>query len=316
MKKIESDSVKKYVKVIGKILSFVAVVLLIVKLVQMDVDYTILKNKRNIFYFIAFILIQTFVNLTGCTPWFHYVEILGEKKMKYFEVQVVYLKSNILKYIPGNVFQYIGRNELAINCGIGHANVAMATVLDIATMILTSLLLSCMLISERVAEYMGCSVGKLGIYTLIFLGICVVSIVILKGMNNRIGTYIRKCLGALFTSSGVVKSLYSVAYYVIIDCVGPIMFYVMLTQVLRTPIDIKDFYVLAGVYLFSFVVGFVTPGASGGIGIREMVMIVLTGSIVSENTILLSVVLLRIISVASDLVSFLYARIIEKVLNI
>lgn len=316
MIKIESENLKKYVKLIGKALSFVAVILLIVKLVQMDVDYSILKDRRNILYFAVFVLIQTFVNLTGCIPWLHYVEVLGEKKLRYFEVQVVYLKANILKYVPGNVFQYIGRNELAINCGIGHADVALATVLDVVTMIFTSLLISCVLISEQVAGYIGSSLGELGIYALVFVAICVAGIMFLRRMNNRIGRYIRKCMGVLCTSRGIAKAVYSVVYYVVIDGVGPVMFYVMLTQVLGTSIDLKQFYVLAGVYLFSFVAGFVTPGASGGIGIREMVMIVLAGNIIPEDTILLAVVLLRIISVASDFISFLYAKVAEKIFDV
>ena len=68
-----------------------------------------------------------------------------------------------------------------------------------------------------------------------------------------------------------------------------------------------------GTYLFSWIVGFITPGAPGGIGIREAVMIMMCGSFLDMNTIMLYAVTLRIISTFGDIAAFLIGMLLEQV---
>ena len=68
-----------------------------------------------------------------------------------------------------------------------------------------------------------------------------------------------------------------------------------------------------GTYLFSWIIGFITPGAPGGIGIREAVMVLMCGSFMSTETIMLYAVTMRIISTLGDVVAFLVGLICEQI---
>ena len=59
-----------------------------------------------------------------------------------------------------------------------------------------------------------------------------------------------------------------------------------------------------GTYLFSWVIGFITPGAPGGIGVREAVMVLTCSTFLDTNTIMLYAVTMRIISTFSDVLAF------------
>ena len=65
------------------------------------------------------------------TPWVQFVRILSGKKIAMKDALPVYTKCNLMKYVPGNVFQYVGRNQLAADLHISHVDVACATVLEI-----------------------------------------------------------------------------------------------------------------------------------------------------------------------------------------
>jgi len=62
---------------------------------------------------------------------------------------------------------------------------------------------------------------------------------------------------------------------------------------------------LAGAAILAWLIGFLVPGAPGGIGIREAVLIALLGNLGAENTVLLAAALFRLVTTAGDV--FLFA---------
>ena len=68
-----------------------------------------------------------------------------------------------------------------------------------------------------------------------------------------------------------------------------------------------------GTYLFSWIIGFITPGAPGGIGIREAVMMLMCGSFLDTNTIMLYAVTMRLISTFGDIAAFLVGLLLDRI---
>ena len=69
-------------------------------------------------------------------------------------------------------------------------------------------------------------------------------------------------------------------------------------------------------FALAFVVGYVTPGASGGLGVREFVFMVLAQPILDPGQAVAVVVLFRLFSVAGDLVFALFALLIRKLYRV
>ena len=71
--------------------------------------------------------------------------------------------------------------------------------------------------------------------------------------------------------------------------------------------DTGELIALTGAFMFAWIIGFVTPGAPGGIGIREGVMIFVCGNSYADR-IVLFVLVMRIASVFADVASFVIGK--------
>ena len=67
-----------------------------------------------------------------------------------------------------------------------------------------------------------------------------------------------------------------------------------------------------GAFLLSWMVGFIVPGAPGGIGIREAVITFLLSKSVSQESVVVSIVIYRFITTIGDLIGFMIAILLEK----
>jgi uncharacterized membrane protein YbhN (UPF0104 family) len=66
--------------------------------------------------------------------------------------------------------------------------------------------------------------------------------------------------------------------------------------------------VLAGGGVAAWIAGFVTPGAPGGLGVREMVMVIAGAGTASADKLLMLGVLLRVVTFGGDVVCALAGR--------
>lgn len=61
---------------------------------------------------------------------------------------------------------------------------------------------------------------------------------------------------------------------------------------------------VCGAYVVAWLIGFITPGAPAGVGVREVILLFLLENLTSMEGILLSVVLGRVVNVIGDLLFF------------
>jgi hypothetical protein len=94
--------------------------------------------------------------------------------------------------------------------------------------------------------------------------------------------------------------------------VNVLIYTILLLSLFAPGFDGKSYTSLMGAYLLSILIGMITPGASGGIGIRETVMLILTQNHFSESMIVSSMVIIRVVSIVADIVAFLFQMIVDK----
>ena len=257
---------KKHMKQLGTIVTLLALFFVVWKMVTMDVDYGAFATPRAMVILVLSILLQALIFCYMTFPWLHLVRILSGKKISGKQALPVYTKANLMKYIPGNVFQYVARNKLASEANISHVDVALATVLDIGMSMLAPFLISLLLMRRQIFTVLAA-------YQKTFLQ--------------------KKTLGQLALAF-LLYLLQSVL------CVG--LYALPLLGVVSVPAEkIPQF---LGAYLFSWIVGFITPGSPGGIGIREAVMMLICGTFLDTPSIVLYAVMMRLASTCADVVAF------------
>lgn len=305
------ENMKKAVNWIGRIL-MVLVIIVIMKKLWGYRESIVIELTPKLFVQIGLGCILCALTVYMCP--FVYKNVLyitTGKKLGYVKVAATYCKSNVLKYLPGNVMQYVGRNELAVKEDMSHGQVALATFLEIgitfASAVLVSIVFSWSYAVEWVSKYVHVN---LGIVLLLIIGGIVLSIIIFKFFGNQILNYVKEIL----TWKNIVIIILMVLYFSFFSILNGLLYYYILSLI-GIYLEFKYYVIGIGLCSMSFVLGYVTPGVPGGIGIREAVLVYFFSSFMQESQLLMGTLLFRLVSIIGDFVALGIALIMEKLKN-
>ena len=189
-----------------------------------------------------------------------------------------YATSQLAKYAPGNVLQFLGRQALGVAAGIPNLPLAKSTLLELVVVGCTAALFAPLAL-PLVWPAIGWAVAS---------GLFVLCLVIgwaaaLRFWGSRIAA--AALLHCLFL---IVSGLcFAVAFLIVGGSAGP-----------------GRIAMLSGAFVVAWLAGLVTPGAPAGVGVREAVLLWLLSGVATDTTTLLAVVAGRLITVAGDLLFY------------
>ena len=295
------DKRNKIVKIFGNLVVILALIFIVKKLVSANIDYRQILLKNNIYIYMLLILIYAGVVICMSIPWRNMVYLITGQKIAFREVAEVSTRANVMKYIPGNIFQYIGRNSLAINKGLKHSDVAMSTVMDViinlGSVFLLTLVFSFQTLSLWMCQYV--KAWHIGVTISGILGV----IIMLLCFRKKLPSKFRDIFDSVLCKNGIVTICMNIVVYAGLSILTTAIYMVVLLVLERSLYTIDVWFMMAGAILVSWILGFITPGAPGGIGVREAVLIVLLEGILSEDTIILGVIVNRVVSILGDLLA-------------
>lgn len=195
----------------------------------------------------------------------------------------VYGRSQLGKYIPGNVFHLAGRQGMAMAAGIPGWVLIKATLFELGLVTLAGVLFSALVVPVVLPWLPVWSGGA----AFLVLAACVVFV-----------------LSRLYSPA----FSFSLCWYGAFLGVAGLLFVLLLVYVLEVSgISFSDWPLLCGAYVVALVVGMVAPGVPAGVGVREVVLLSLLGGMVSEGDLLVAVLMGRVVSVVGDMFFFLWA---------
>jgi hypothetical protein len=204
----------------------------------------------------------------------------------------IYAKTQVAKYLPGNIWHIAGRNILVSSDSIGHRSLLKITVLETLLMISAALIIGCIGIAPHLANVFGQN-----IFFINAMFICVILILICPVLWAMPGHLIERAKKV--TSSLGFMLIFFCLYggiFLIISCLVGLQ--LSITSFSSAPL--------------SWVVGFVTPGSPGGIGTREFSLFFLLRDISVEAQLLITMAFFRIITLLGDIVCFGVGRILLR----
>ena len=292
---------KKIIKIAGTVITAAALVFVVKKLFSMDVSAEQFKSPEVLAAFAVCFVIQTVIIVFSCIPWLIFSESLSGKKIPFSAAMPVYTRSNLYKYVPGNVFQYIGRNQLAADMGISHVDVACATVLDIFFCVFWTGIMSLIALRQSIGVLLKEYGSKLMVTAICCIGAAlVIGVLLFLKFRQKITDYLSRYKKA-FEKERLPRLVRGILYYFLQNAVTAGMYFICLELMMPDSTSVSELTVLTGTFLFSWIIGFITIGAPGGIGVREGVMIYMCGS---DDKIVLFVLVIRIASVLADTAAF------------
>lgn len=295
-------NVKKAAKLVGNILTIGALVLIARRLLLIDIDYTFLLQRNRILWMLVLTVLYGINVATTPIAWCLILKITTGQTFPFLIVQKVFCKSNLLKYIPGNVFQYVGRNEIAMLYDVRHRDVALSTVLDIGANVIGVIVVA--VVCYATGFQIGLkSIGAYISWPVIMIGLLCAGVIALVLYKKR-ALYLH-WVKRLCTRRNLMRYSIGIGIYMFFAVYTALIYYVILTHILEVTIAWNTSFIVIGAYLLSWLLGFLVLGAPGGVGVRETVIVALLAAYMPTDPVLLAIIIYRIVNTLGDLLAFL-----------
>lgn len=294
-------STKKIIRLIRYLIFTVAIVFLAMKFWHCresigDLRITSRMVGTFIVSSIGYVFNASFVVLA----WHSLLKFFGEKNLRFKDSYVVYARSQIARYIPGNVLHIPARHLAGRDLGYGHGPLVGAALYEILGTICASGLI-------LIVGYLlfNVTLQQVSLWQIFFI---VVLICLFPMVFNKIFPYIPFLKNTEIPkrdTDQIIKGLIPIlGYYCVFFIVlGTIFLFVVDSfSVLNSVSRIGK---ILTIFVMSVIVGYITPGAPGGLGIREAVLVYMLGGIIGQNESLWVAIWFRAITVLGDLLLFL-----------
>ena len=279
------------------------------------VDFSSLRDiSINWWYIVASVPFSIFSRMFLPSIWMKIIGIYHkiEGSTEYWDLNYVYAKSWLGKYLPGKVAWVAGKIYFALNKGIDKTTLSIASFVDTVLQLLAALI-----IGVAFLFISGTSSNFSFWYNLFFLASTVIGLFIISPpiLNRLLGfgyTLIKKRkldkkyflkfsdLFKIIPMYFFVYALSSIPIYLIIRSLG-------------FDIGLIDLIYVSGAFIFAGAVGTIAVFAPSGLGVREGVLLLFLVQILPADISLVLVVFLRIWSIVLDLGYWILSWLILRV---
>jgi len=289
---VNKAKIKSIVTLLGKSLGILGLLFVFYKLSQ---EYTFSSFTKQFFLLLDILPLLFIFNflsmLIGMYAWHIMLLQYASKTFPFLASYYYFSKTEIAKYLPGNIFHFIGRQALASKIGISQVEMAKISLL------FSFLLLTGTILTSTIFAFLSQEIPTL--------------ILTLMGISSIIKLII---LVYLYPSFPVRKKASMHSYLALSVALQGIMLG-MIVMYQSESFTANLFFQCVSIYTLSWLIGFVTPGASGGLGIREGTFIAIATYLhvnISSDIIIFSVLLVRLINICVDVMLYLSTMILEK----
>jgi hypothetical protein len=225
------------------------------------------------------------------TAWNRTLQLAGGAALDFFPALSIYGRSQLLKYVPANVFHVVGRYALLRSLGYEHRVIIRSTFLEFALIIATALALACIFAAPILTAYWHMQTHPVVVASeMTALAVVILFAAWRAATQRREGDTPISSAGSIATA---------ILHYALYFCGFAAVALVLCAAVTTT--RFADYFMLLGVVSGAFVAGLVTPGAPGGLGVREAIMLLALRETNLGSAALLVALGLRVATTVSDI---------------
>lgn len=216
----------------------------------------------------------------------------------------VYLKTNIAKYVPGNIWHFYGRIVASTEAGIPLKTATLSVLLEPLLMAAAALLIALLgsLQKNWMLQVLSLAIVLIGLHPLI-----------LNPVLGFLGKLKLKKSGPVVTDTATLQ----LKSYPFLPLLGEIAFLglrgagFLLTLLALSSFDPVKIPLLFSGFSIAWLLGLIVPGAPGGIGVFEATALSILGEDFSTGILLGAVALYRIVSISAEAIGAFLAHIEE-----
>ncbi|MHC1784657.1 MAG: lysylphosphatidylglycerol synthase domain-containing protein [Anaerolineaceae bacterium] len=271
-------------------------------------------------FFVLIIILGSFGyfldTIVQATAWKLMLEWFEGTPKPFFAIYSVFGRSQIAKYLPGNIFHIANRHFLSLNEGVKNAPLIGAATFELLGYLLTSAFL-CLLGFLLGITYIGLPVNRIlliVILAIIFLAFLIIAIPKILPHIPMVNNFFKEIQINKKSGKESIVSL--------VPIVASFLGYLLLAGLIFSAITYTInadggglfFPTVISVYSIAYLAGLITPGAPAGIGIRETIIVLLLSPYIGESKATLVSMLFRLVTTLGD-VWFFLAAVLVGILN-
>jgi uncharacterized membrane protein YbhN (UPF0104 family) len=209
------------------------------------------------------------------------------------------MKTFIARYIPGNIFHFVGRQFLGAKLGISQATLALSSVLESFLL----LVVGCFFIlTGFFNNFFDFSIfdrldGNVKKHLLMLVGGCFI-ILIFFIYNKHLSDIFR-----VFSIKKTGSLIRLLIYYSIFLMISGVILFCIFSFMFTNNLEIGNLPVIVCANVFAWMGGFVTPGAPGGLGVREALLMILLSDTLPAAIILGGAIVFRIVTIFGEVLT-------------
>lgn len=213
----------------------------------------------------------------------------------------VYLKTNIAKYLPGNIWHYYGRIMAAKNANISTNIATLSVLLEPLLMLAAALIIIVLFGGQIVLDHL-----KFNLIILQLLGLIIVLCILHPRFLNPAIQLLDRWKNKKSPEKNQLIDSFIIKNYPLKALLGEIVFLglrasgFILTIIALTSVNWEQIPLLVGAFSCAWVLGLVVPGAPGGLGVFETIAILLLQYHFPAALVISAIAIYRLISILAE----------------
>ena len=287
---------KSQIEVFFRIVTFFAIIYILFSIVSQWREISEWRPDK-VTTFILFILVGIYgvCLFLLAEMWHRLILIVSDKSLPRSLTYPSYTETQVAKYLPGNVFHLIGRHAFLSSRGLKHRQLVRAVALEVGFLIGGAGIIAAAGLFLRYTSIAGYPILVPTIFSMI--GLVVVATFFLTKPTEKIEHLFRRGVTILALTT-VFFLCQGLIFYTICLLISPS------AEIISVPSA-----------ALSWMAGYIVPGAPGGLGVRELVLLTLGNSGLGKSELLIAVALFRVIAILGDLVCFVLGRVFVRWLH-
>jgi uncharacterized membrane protein YbhN (UPF0104 family) len=268
----------------------------------MEVDFSRLLTVPMISLLITMPFLTVIMIFMASYCWKRSLALFSGQKIYNGDAFEVYAKTNLMKYLPGNVGHYAGRQLFGVQLGLAQRHLALATLIEIGGQI-TSEVMLCLLFSANML--INLLISTFGVHVLAVcasIAAAAAAVVVTLAWVLRRNKYVSE----LLTLAKHLKFWITLLGVVLLGALSVVIVGVVFVSLVSqfVTLSFEEARLIMAGTIASYIIGLITPGAPAGLGVREAVMLTLLSPILPEDVILLAAIAQRVIMIIGDAITY------------
>jgi uncharacterized membrane protein YbhN (UPF0104 family) len=276
-----SPVIKQSFHWLGSILAIAGIVFVAIRLYgySSQLDLTLFDSFTGSII-IGFVLVYCLANIVLAIAWWNLLIYFGVTRSRLWAIRI-YGLTQLAKYVPGNIMHLASRQALGLAAGVKNWPLAKASIWELG---LISIVGSFFAILPLPLFFQAFTIPVASVSFVCTL------LVVMAVLNRYVSLNITRAFG----------------WYVVFLTIAGLLFVGLLELfTVKNSISASQLLPYCGAFVVAWLAGFITPGAPAGIGVREVVLMVLLKGLVDEADLLVAVLMSRVVTVAGDVLFFL-----------